>query len=439
MEFSKHLGKGLWGIADKALPVVYGVAFVVLVIRVLPEEEFGNFILVQEIFLILSNLAAAFALHPLLKFASEDRPDHRHVIGSALLLNVAFVILASIAIVLFRAPLASVLNAPALSGLMVYVAWMLAANFIRNFTLILLQSRFQVRQVFWIDAAHFLGAPALILVFSWMHTFDSALDLLQINIISLSLSSIVGVVLARGLLHFTLKPDAGELRKMWDYGKYSFVTIVNYMLYVKADTFILSAYWGPVQVAVYNSVKVFIRIYDMVAQVAQMFVFPGVSRLSSKGDMASLTKLLEKAVAFTTVALLPVFVLFCFLSPTMIHIIYADRYADAVPLLQLFSLLCFLAPIIAVASNTLLGLGHARLSFFISLKSLVGSLIAYMILIPWLGAPGAAIGYAISFGLQAWWFTTASNRFVPLTWKGIWNRTADVRAFALGALKRGSR
>ena len=216
---------------------------------------------------------------------------------------------------------------------------------------------------------------------------------------------------------------------MWDYGKFSVVTIVNYMLYVKADTFILSAFWGPVQVAVYNSVKVFIRVYDMVAQVAQMFVFPAASKLSSQGDLSSLKKLLEKAVAFTTVALIPVFILFLFLSPVMIKIIYADRYGEAILLLQIFSVLCFVAPIIAVASNTLLGLGHARLSSFLSFKTLLGSLVAYMVLIPWLGPLGATIGYVISFGLQAWWFTRASNRYVPLTWRGIGSRTGDIWAF----------
>ena len=31
MEFGKHIGTGLWGLADKALPVLYGLGFVVLV------------------------------------------------------------------------------------------------------------------------------------------------------------------------------------------------------------------------------------------------------------------------------------------------------------------------------------------------------------------------------------------------------------------------
>ena len=36
MEFGKHIGKGIWGVAGKGLPVLYGFAYVLLVIRVLP-------------------------------------------------------------------------------------------------------------------------------------------------------------------------------------------------------------------------------------------------------------------------------------------------------------------------------------------------------------------------------------------------------------------
>ncbi len=429
MEFGKHLGKGLWGIADKALPVVYGISYVLLVIRVLAEEEFGNFVLIQEIFLILSNLAAAFALHPLLKFAAETKKDHRDVIGASLILNIGFVLACSVLVVAVRAPFAALLKAPALEGLMPYVAGMLAANLIRNFTLILLQTRFHVQQVFWIDAAHFLGAPILILVYSWMHIFNSAFDLIIINIMSLSFSSVIGLWLAWPMLKFTLKPRREEMQRTWDYGKYSFFTIVSYMFYIKSDSFIHSAFGGPVQVAVYNSVKVFIRIYDMVAQVVQMFVFPAVSRLSSQGEYVTLKNLLEKAIAFTTIALIPVFIIFLFLSPPIVGFIYHERYTEAIPLLQIFAVLCLVAPVTAVASNTLLGLGHARLSFVLGAKTLVGSLIVYMVLIPWLGPLGATIGYVVSSCIQAWLFTMASNRYVPVSFRGILCRTDDIVVF----------
>ena len=429
MEFGKHLGKGLWAMADKALPVVYGIAYVVLVIRVLPEEEFGNFVVIQDIFLIASGLVGAFALQPLLKFASEAGTDIRSSVTSALLLNLVSVILIAVAAVVTRVPVGQLLNSPGLAGLMLYLPALLAASFIRNFSLILLQARFQIREVFWTDAVHFLGAPTLIWVYSRMHIFHSAVDLISINLISLSASSVIGFVMSRNLLHLTLKPSRTELKKTWDYGKYSFGSTVSFLLYAKADTFLLSATHGPVQVAVYNSVKVFIRIYDMLNQVVQMFVLPAASKLSSAGDMKSLKAVLEKAIMFSTVLLIPVFVLFLFLPSIWVTILYHGRYIEAIPILQILSLLSFVVPLTAVGSNALLGLGEARLSFVLSLQVLAVSMTSYFVFIPWLGGEGAAIGFIVISYVTAWLTWIKITRFLPMTLSGTLKRWADIDVF----------
>ena len=240
----------MWGLADKVLPVVYGFGYVFLVIRVLPEEEFGNFVLLQEVFLIISGLATAFALQPLLKYASEDRTDVASVVTTALWMNLAFVIVSSAAVIALSGPAGIMLHSPSLTPLLVYVPAMLAASFIRNFTLVLLQTRFYIREVFWVDAVHFLGTPLLVWIYSRMHLFDSAMDLVLINIVSLSASSLTGLALSRSMIRLTVYPQAEDRRKMWHYGTYSLGGIVSYLVYTKADTFILSAFTGPIQVAV---------------------------------------------------------------------------------------------------------------------------------------------------------------------------------------------
>lgn len=422
--------------ADKALPVVYGIAYVVLVIRVLPEEEFGNFVLIQDIFLVASGLVGAFALQPLLKFASESGSDLRSSITAALALNLVSVVILSLLSVVVSGPVSVVLSSPGLASLMIYLPALMAASFVRNFTLILLQARFRIQEVFWTDAAHFLGAPLLIWIYSRLHIFHSALDLITINVISLSASSLIGFLLSRKMIRLTLWPERTVLRKTWDYGKYTFGSTVSYLMYTKADSFILSATHGPVQVAVYNSVKVFIRIYDMLNQVVQMFILPAASKLSSAGDFKSLKVVVEKAILFSTVTLLPVFVLFLFLPSIWVTILYEGRYLEAIPLLQIFSLLSFVVPLTAVAANTLLGLGEAKLSFVLSLQVLIVSVVTFFVFIPWLGGAGAAIAVVIISYVTAWLTTVKVNRFVPLSLGGIMRRGDDIRVFLLSYLKR---
>jgi O-antigen/teichoic acid export membrane protein len=429
MEFGKYLGKGIWGLADKALPVLYGVAYVVLVIRVLPEEEFGNFVLVQEIFLIVTGLAAGFALNPLLKFAAEEESDQRSVVSAGLLLYFLFTAAAAVLTVVLRTPLARLFNSPALAPLLLYLPAMLAASFLRNFAMVLLQARFLIREIFWTDAAHFLGVSFLIWVLSRMHLFDTAEDLLQMNLISLTVSSLVGMWYARHMVAVTTRIDPATVRKLWEYGRYSLGGIVSQLFYTRADSFILAAFTGPVQVAVYNSVKVFTRVYEMVTQVVQMFVFPAVSRLSSKGDEVSLKVLVEKAIAFSTIGMLPVLVGFVVLAPPLVHTVYGSRYAEAIPLLQAFAFLSLIVPLTAVALNTLLGLGHARRSFWVSAQCLFASIVIYVITIPLYGVAGAAIGYILSSAVLAWLAAASMRRYVEVTGWEVWQRKRDIVAF----------
>ncbi|HLF15250.1 MAG TPA: hypothetical protein VI932_10220, partial [Bacteroidota bacterium] len=71
MEFGKHIGKGLWGLAGRALPSVYGVGIIVFVIRLFPPVEFGVYTLLQTIFLLTVGPGQTFALQPLVKFGAE--------------------------------------------------------------------------------------------------------------------------------------------------------------------------------------------------------------------------------------------------------------------------------------------------------------------------------------------------------------------------------
>jgi O-antigen/teichoic acid export membrane protein len=429
MELGKHLGKGIWGIADKSLPVLYGLAYVLLVIRVLPEEEFGDFVLVQEVFLIISALATAFALQPLLKFGAEEGVDLPQATGAAMVLNIGAVLLPSILIVVGREPLATVLNAPALGPLLLYVPGLLVASFPRNFTLILLQSRFRIRDVFIVDAFHFLAAPLLIWVVSRMHRFSDAAVLLQINLVSLSLSSLAGIILSRRMLRMTLRPEREEMRRMWHYGRYALGGTVSSTLYAKADIFLLSSFGGPIQVALYNSVKVFTRLYEKVTQVIAMFVLPGVSLLSSKGESRSLVALVEKSTAFLTIAMIPVFVVFLFLPAPLIETIYQGKYLDGIPIMRVFAFLAFFVPIMGIATNALMGLGEARLGFRLSVHLLIGSLVACLILIPLFGAIGAAIAYIVVSFYVAILSTAYLRRFVPMTLAGVMSRKSDLWHF----------
>jgi O-antigen/teichoic acid export membrane protein len=142
----------------------------------------------------------------------------------------------------------------------------------------------------------------------------------------------------------------------------------------------------------------------------------------------------EKTLNFSTVGMLPVFVLFLFLAGPLVEVVYDTKYADATPMLQIFSVLALLIPTIAVGSNVLLGLGQARLNSILSLFILMSSLLINMMFIPWLGALGATIAYVLSSLVFAIMITSRLVRFIPLTAREIIERWKDIKVFLLKKL-----
>jgi O-antigen/teichoic acid export membrane protein len=436
MELGKHLGKGLWGLADKVLPVVYGLGYVILVIRVLPEEEFGNFVLVQEIFLVISGLATAFALQPMLKFAAEKDSNFVELARAGMVLNLLFTLTAAGLVAVFSTPLAMLLRSPGLQVLLLFVPIMLLSSFIRNVALVALQAQFRIWEVFVIDAVHFLGAPLLTWVYSQVAVFDSALELVYINILSLSASSLVGLVLARRLMAIRGGALRPVLAQLWNFGKYAIGGAASQMLYTRIDSFVLAAFGGPVAVAIYNAAKIVTRIFEMLNQVVQMFVLPATSRLSQQGNTASLRSMLEKVLFATLAGMVPVALVLVGGASLIVNVLYGHRYGEAVILLQIFSLLSFSTPFLAVAWNALMGLGEVRASFNLGIVMIVVALALYAAFIPLFGGQGAALAYVLATATVALLAMAMLRQRVTVTMPGIASRWRDVRTFILRRLQQ---
>jgi O-antigen/teichoic acid export membrane protein len=174
----------------------------------------------------------------------------------------------------------------------------------------------------------------------------------------------------------------------------------------------------------------------MVTQVVQMFVLPGASRFASRGEFQSLKDMVEKSIAFLTIMMVPVFIILLVLAPFIVDIIYTGRYSESAQILQIFSALSILVPLMAVASNTLMGLGQARLSFVLSMQFLVASAVIYAALIPLFGVVGAAIGYVLASLFLAWRSSVLMVRFVPTTFAEVARRTRDVKMYVVSRVVR---
>src|SRR5438045_379386 len=109
MEFGKHFGKGVWAFSDKALPAIYGIGFIFLVVRVLPEQEFGAYGVVWATFTFVTSLGYSLAFQPFVKFAAEREDAGTYVIAS-LTIGIVYFAVASLLLVSLKGFLVPLLD-----------------------------------------------------------------------------------------------------------------------------------------------------------------------------------------------------------------------------------------------------------------------------------------------------------------------------------------
>ena len=350
MEFGKHIGKGLWGLAGRALPSVYGVGIIVFVIRTFPPVEFGVYTLLQSVLLLAIGTAQTFALQPLVKFGAGGE-DISVPATASMILYAAFIVPVALLLLLLGDAFGGLFRSGTAGELLWYVSAMLIASIPRNLASFVLQSKLDLKTLFFLDAVYSLGSLALI---AWLVTDGSiatAEGVMQVNLLMITLSSLVGALLLWKSYGLRVAWSPAMLARTWEYGRFSLGASVSYTLYSQSDNLIISAMLGPVSLAVYNAAKVFARVYDLILQTITTLLVPAVSRASGRNDLAGLKTLAEKSLLFFTLAAAGSGILFVLFGEALISVVYHGKYPGAVPVLYSLAAAGVFIPGIAVAAS----------------------------------------------------------------------------------------
>ena len=433
MEFGKHIGKGLWAFADKALPALYGIGFIFLVVRALPEREYGAFVIVQTIFTVVSMMAIALALQPLTKFAAEKKENGPYIVA-ALTLTATFFALGVFIFVGGKRFIIPYLDPDPHSLLLLlfnYLPLTFFTAWYRIFSISLLQASYDVRKIFWIDAAYFLGTLILVYCLSKMHMFNTAEDLLRINIMTQAASSFLALVFTAKTMSVSLRFKKDAFGEMFRFGKFTFGTNSIYTLLTQMDVFFVSSFVGLGGVAVYNATKIITRIFDMASQVLQMFLIPFSSKNYALGEKGKLVVTIEKAICFSSLILLPVFLVSLIVPRELLHFLYHGKYDHGANILRVFGLMALVVPWNSAVVSYIIGIGKVRDVFYISIIYLAVTVPVYWLLTPLLGAVGTSIGLVTTFLVITVILVRYVQKIIPFTLMGVVRRFEDAWRYAV--------
>jgi O-antigen/teichoic acid export membrane protein len=428
VQFERNWRRVAWAVMDKSLPLAYGIGFLLLVVRVLPPEEFGLQGIASTLLLTISQLLRFLLLVPLTKYVAEGREPER-VAATGMLLYVLASAGTALLLGAARTVWADAFGKPALAAVLLPSASLLLVGSARDAATATLEGHRRLRALFWTDCSYYavaLGALGL-----WRWGGGAPRTAVAIQWVQAAVAA-AGSLLAVAVTHRSLaaRPTRREAERIVAFGRYSFGSGLGATLGQQADTLLAGRLMDARGVASYQVAKLFFRVFNVLAQAINQVLMPLVSRLHVAGRQRDVRVLYEKSVCFLHLALLPILAGLVVLAPQLYRLFFGDRYAASIPVFRILVASAATLPFASVGSPFLVGLGRVRSLVWITWLGTGLGIGLALLWIPRLGPTGAALAVLVAAVAGMVARTWVLRRILGFGLVDVAARTRDAVAFA---------
>lgn len=206
---------------------------------------------------------------------------------------------------------------------------------------------------------------------------------------------------AAGLLEGGLPIDLRlPVRKVFSYTVPVMASDWCVVLMSTAGPLLLGYFSDMSTVALFQVVIPLVTLNRVVSQSFGVLFEPAASRLYARGDASGLERLYWRAAAWVAILGFPGFAVTFVAAEPLTTLLFGQRYAAAAPILSVLALGAFLDAILGFNAGTLRVAGRLRWLIGVNVVAAATNVGLNLILIPTMGALGAAIATGTSWALH---------------------------------------
>lgn len=237
---------------------------------------------------------------------------------------------------------------------------------------------------------------SLLLLFAWVKKIEDYLLYCGINIIGIYGSYVVNLIHSR---KFISKDKIGRLnlRQHMKPIFTFFALSLAVSIYTNMDTVMLGFIKSDIEVGYYNLAT---KIKDvLVAALTALgtVLMPRISFYYSVGENQKLKQLLEKSMHFTVLTTLPAVLFFNLVSREVVIFLGGEQYLPSVICMQIITMAILPISFANIACTQILApMGRELYTMYSTVAGAFVNLVANSVMIPQMGASGAALGTVIA-------------------------------------------
>ena len=403
-------GSGLL-LAGRLITLAVGFVAQVIIVRYLTKGDFGAFAFALSI----ASLAASLAAFGLDKATSRflpiyaERDDRARILG-LLLLAVGLISTLGIGLVLVvyvgQQALLGITDPTSIAVLVLLIA-LVPIQALDPLLTSILAALSRTREIF---VRRYLMEPVFeltvlaIVILAGAGVAALALGYVVAGIAGLALYAVVVVRVLRRAGYLTrdlLRRAVVPWREVLSYSTPLLSSDLVFVLRGALVVILLEVFGTAIDVADFRAVFPQARLNLVVLQSFTFLYLPLAARLNERADLPGLQALHRRTSTWVALMSFPVFAASLALAGPVVGLLYGEQYATSAPILAILSAGFFASAVLGFGGLTLRAIGRVRYLVTVDLLTAAGAVAAYLLLIPTLGALGAAIGTTLTLIAQA--------------------------------------
>lgn len=388
---SYWIKNGLLNLLQNMSGVLFGFVNFFILVRILSKEDYGLWIIFMSFTGIVEFAKNGLTQEASIKYlAAADEENRKKIITASFAINCLFSFIAILLTLIFAPFLGKLWHSEKIVPILnLYVIVFFVSSILNQLNCIE-QARLQFKGVFFATVARQFFF-FIFIVFCFLTNFKITLISLTVGLIVVTMiATAVAFLFTRKAIQYSKKLDFAWVKKIVNFGKYSFGVSLSSILSGSIDQMMLGSMLSTSASGSFNVAVRITNLTDIPVNSMANVVFPQSSLRVEKEGPGALKYLYEKSIGVILSILVPAMVFVYILSDYIIIFIAGENYQDAIPLLHVTLLLCIFSPYSRQAGTILAAASKTKINFYIIIMNTVLLITLNYFLIQEFGVMGAA-------------------------------------------------
>lgn len=441
LSYSRWFNQGVFSLTNRIAVVVFGFLNFFFLVRLLPKEDIGVWVLFTSVTAIIETVRNGFIRNPFISMVvSAPLKERKTIITASLVLHCLLAFGLSIVLLLGAIPLSAFWTAPGLDELF----FLYAANNIIFVPFLhfeyLQMARSNFRAILIPNVVRLAVTSLFIMTcYAVGHRF-SLIDLAWVQIGATFLATVVGYFFVRGYPFGNGIVNRKLVKELFHFGKYTFGTNISSMFVKSTDSWMIGRMVSTAGVALYNPAVRLASLVEVPTLAIASVVFPKVPEKMRQRGKEGVRDIYTKSVSLILAAMLPVTAGLYVFAEEVVTMVFGEPYLDAAPILRVTLFYTLIIPFNRQFGTVMDSLKNPKINFYLLVMAAALNIIFNYFFLMAYGVIGSAYGTLLSYcivflfnqvilyrmyGINTWRVVEAIPEWYRLGWETVKKRIVN--------------